>query len=380
MGGCLLVSFIVSSNSFPHGILSTVESDCRGRSHELRRWQGTRHPYYNVLAAGDIDTMRSMLDFYSRMLPYAAARSAAQWRNTSVGGSLSGGAALYEEVTTLFGTYQEANWGCNTTDPAAPRPDGASNNRFIRFHFTGSLEMSLMALDLYDATQNEDDLTAYLPLVHAIVKGFRQRFPQKDQRGKVDFFPSQALETWGCHNITGGSETRGRVGVPTRETCMTNPSTDIAGLMAVLPRLLDLPEHTTTAAMRASWQEFLKELPSLPTTRAGQCFLPHCPEQNEIQYSKHKLAPISQPALGSAELAAQKQNSENPELYSVLNQTNMSVDNHNSVLIASGLFALLLVKAFLVGAGTSVPPHWCRKGRGQSVPGAADLLRTDYAL
>eukprot|EP01052_Picozoa_sp_SAG31_P029884 SAG31_NODE_3012_length_4788_cov_2.735125_3_plen_366_part_00 len=261
--------------------------------------------------------MRSMLDFYARMLPYAAARSAAQWRNTSVGGSLSGGAALYEEVTTLFGTYQEANWGCNTTDPAAPRPDGASSNRFIRFHFTGSLEMSLMALDLYETTQNEEDLAAYLPLVHAVVKGFRQRFPHKDNTGKVDFFPSQALETWGCHNVTGGSENRGMVGVPTRDTCMTNPSTDISGLMAVLPRLLDLPEHTTTPAMRASWQQFLQELPPLPTTRAGQCFLPQCAKQNKTQYSDQKLAPVSQPALGSEELAAQRQNSENTELYAV---------------------------------------------------------------
>ena len=261
--------------------------------------------------------MRSMLDFYARMLPYTAARSAAQWRNASVGGSLSGGAALYEEVTTLFGTYQEANWGCNITDPEAPRPDGASNNRFIRFHFTGSLEISLMALDLYDATQSEDDLKAYLPLIDAVVRGFQQRFPNKDSAGKVDFFPSQALETWGCHNFTGGSETGGKVGAPTRETCMTNPSTDIAGLMAVLPRLLDLPEHTTTVAMRASWQAFLQELPPLPTTRAGQCFLPRCADQNVTQYSKEKLAPVSHPALGSVALAAQRQNSENTELYPV---------------------------------------------------------------
>lgn len=258
-----------------------------------------------------------MLDFYTRMLPYTAARSAAQWKNASVGGSLSGGAALYEEVTTLFGTYHEANWGCNTTDPEAPRPDGASNNRFIRFHFTGSLEMSLMALDLYDATQNEDDVKAYLPLVDAVVRGFRQRFPHKDSAGKVDFFPSQALETWGCHNFTGGSEMGGRVGAPTRNTCMTNPSTDIAGLMAVLPRLLGLPKHTTTAAMRASWEAFLQELPPLPVTRAGQCFLTSCAKQNRTQYNSQKLAPVSQPALGSAELSAQRQNSENTELYSV---------------------------------------------------------------
>eukprot|EP01044_Picomonas_judraskeda_P020574 COSAG03_NODE_4613_length_1489_cov_60.319424_2_plen_169_part_00 len=149
-------------------------------------------------------------------------------------------------------------------------------------------------------------MKAYLPLIDAVVRGFRQRFPNKDSAGKVDFFPSQALETWGCHNFTGGSETGAHAGTPTRDTCMTNPSTDIAGLMAVLPRLLALPEHTTTAAMRASWRVFLQELPPLPTTRAGQCFLPRCAGQNSTaQYSKEKLAPVSQPALGSAALAAQ---------------------------------------------------------------------------
>lgn len=215
-------------------------SDQAGKGWDLREWgiaywwQGTRHPYYNALTAGDSDTMRSMLDFYTRMLPYTQARSAAQWSGEPMaGGALTGNAALFEEVTTQFGTYHEGNWGCpnkNASHSAVnKRPYGASNNRFIRFHFTGSLEMSLMALDLYDATQSEDDLTAYLPLVAAVVEGFRQRFPNKDAEGKIDMWPSQALETYGCHNITGGSENGGKEGAPNRETCMTNPSTDISG-------------------------------------------------------------------------------------------------------------------------------------------------------
>ena len=104
-------------------------------------WQGTRHPYYNCLDAGDVDTLRSMLDFYARMLPYVQARSAAQFKGTSVGGVLSDGGALFEETTTQFGMYQESNWGCNASADRTSvhtRPDGASGNRFIRFHFTGS--------------------------------------------------------------------------------------------------------------------------------------------------------------------------------------------------------------------------------------------------
>ena len=33
-------------------------------------WQNERQPYYNVLAQGDLDTMRSFLDFVSLFLPY----------------------------------------------------------------------------------------------------------------------------------------------------------------------------------------------------------------------------------------------------------------------------------------------------------------------
>ncbi len=61
----------------------------------------------------------------------------------------------------------------------------------------------------------------------AVVEGFRQRFPNKDKAtGKVDMLPSQALETYQCLDPAD------------RKKCGTNPSTDIAGLMAVLPRLI----------------------------------------------------------------------------------------------------------------------------------------------
>ena len=275
----------------------------------------------NVLYAGDVDSMRSMLDFYARMLPYVQARSAAQFRGSPIGGVLTNGAALYNEVITQFGTYHEANWGCNSSanrEALRTRPYGASNNRFIRFHFTGSLELSLMALDLFDVTQEQGDLRAYLPMITAVIDGFRQRFPNYDSTtGKIDMWPAQALETWGCHNFTGAEGG----GAPTRQSCITNPSTDIAGLMAVLPRLIALPSTLTTAAQRAAWKSHLAALPSLPVANAGQCFLPDNSAEcmgshyNGTRFHAKKFAPVSQPSLGSADLAAQKQNSENTELY-----------------------------------------------------------------
>ena len=45
--------------------------------------------------------------------------------------------------------YNEGDWGCGT---GAPAKNGASSNSYIRFHWTGALELSLMVLDHFDAT------------------------------------------------------------------------------------------------------------------------------------------------------------------------------------------------------------------------------------
>ena len=119
-------------------------------------WQNERPPYYNALAQGDLDTMRSFLDFYLRMLPYVNARSKAQFKGLPDAPQLSGIAALYEETCTQFGSYLPANWanaGASLKDPCIytsnhTRAHGASTNPYIRFHWTGSLELSLMIMDL----------------------------------------------------------------------------------------------------------------------------------------------------------------------------------------------------------------------------------------
>jgi hypothetical protein len=85
--------------------------------------------------------------------------------------------------------------------------------------------------------------------------------------------PSQACETWwDC----------------------TNPMPELAGLHAVSARLLALPENATSPADRAFWEAIQSKLPPLPTmdTPDGK-------------------------ALAPAEIFANKQNYENPELYAV---------------------------------------------------------------
>ena len=66
---------------------------------------------------------------------------------------------------------------------------------------------------------------------------------------------TQALETYQCKDPT------------SRATCPTNPTTDVAGLMAVLPRLIALPDGAgVSAPQRAAWRAMLDGLPPLPIT------------------------------------------------------------------------------------------------------------------
>jgi hypothetical protein len=244
-------------------------------------WQNTRQPYYNGIAQGDTDTMQAFLDFYLRMLPYVQARTKAQFKNTAT--PITAG-ALYEETCTQFGVYNEGDWGCKSP---VPRPNGASVNSYIRFHWTGALELSLMILDLWDTMGYTSDLARYLPVVEGVVEGFRQRWPNKDaSSGKIDMFPSQALETYQCPDPT------------SRLKCGTNPSTDIAGLMAVLPRLI---AYAAVAGVDPStvavWKTFLSDLPALPKGSA----------------SKPSYAPTKVKAMESH--PGRTSNSENTELY-----------------------------------------------------------------
>ena len=122
-----------------------------GKGPDARDWgacywfQNTRQPYYNALAAGDLDIMRPLYTFYNRSIEMIRARVAAQFQGVSP--AVTGG--VWPETMTQFGTYNEGDWGCSTP---APAPNGASSNSYIRFHFTGALELSLMVLDHYDAT------------------------------------------------------------------------------------------------------------------------------------------------------------------------------------------------------------------------------------
>jgi len=189
-----------------------------------------------------------MFKFYGGMLPYVQARTAAQFNQTST--PISPGGALYPETVTQFGAYNPGDWGCNSS---VPRAMGASLNQYIRFHFTGNLELCLLMLDDFLYSGDRSRLAEHaVPVCTAVVSGFRDRFPHRDAQGFVDLFPSQSLETYQCPDPA------------SRESCVTNPTPDVAGLRAVLQRLVALPTGAADPAAVAGWRELLAVVPALP--------------------------------------------------------------------------------------------------------------------
>eukprot|EP00937_MAST-01D_sp_MAST-1D-sp2_P000388 g388.t1 len=307
-----------------------------GKGADFRQWgacywfQNTRQPYYNTLAAGDLDIQRPLYAFYLKSLAAAQARVQAQF-----GENVSG--AYWPETTTQFGTYNPDGgfgWGCGT------KPAGPSSNTYIRFHTTGSLELALFALDDFAYTADAGVMATTLPIVREVLRYYATRYAKRDAQGKLDMWPAQVLETYQCHDPT------------SRSACPTNPSTDVAGLRAVLTRALALPAAGAAGAIagltdtdRTAWRALLAVLPPLALAPS-------------------KKVPGQQAVQPAAAGTPSRQNSENTALYTV----------HPFRLYGLGKDGLATAQATYADR-----PNPCNAGWCQDVIDAAMLNLTDDA-
>ncbi len=233
-----------------------------GDGTDFRKWggcywyQNTRLSYWPMLLSGDGDMMLPFFSLYQKALP--ARRLATQTYYGHAG-------AFFPETMTLWGTYNDKNYGPDRTG----KPDGLTDNAFIRYYWQNGLESIMLMLDYYDFTQDEtfrDNML--IPFATDILAFFDQHW-QRDSNGKILFTPSQSLETW--HSTT-------------------NPLPEIAGLRYVLPRLLEITANST---LKAAWQKLLADLPLVP------------------------LSPKPNQRILPAEKFDKKCNTENPELYAL---------------------------------------------------------------
>lgn len=224
-------------------------------------WQNTRLPYWSMLEAGDYDLMQPLFQLYRELLEIRKYATKTYYGHEG---------AFYLETMRHWGTFAEANYGLDRPDSL---PLGTPVNTFIRYYWQSGLEFSLMGLDYYNFTNDEENLkTQILPVVTAVMRFFDQHW-ERDENGKILFDPAMALETY---------------------QQAVNPLPEIVGIARVCSELLALPESFLTEAQRASYRRLLGELPEIPLREVA---------------GEQRLAP--------AHAYSGKQNIENPELYAI---------------------------------------------------------------
>ena len=200
-----------------------------------------------MLLAGDHDEIATLFEQFNRTLPVVAARTKAYF-------GFSG--FWWPEYThPLYGTTHPASYGCNRAGGgggAAAGPIWHSEDRWNGYNRQGSLDLSLMILDHYAHTGQ----SGYLGIPVGVVEFYWNLWRNTSTApGKpMVFFPTQAVETWQCP---------GWPAVPTN--CPTDDMPTVAGLHAVLEKLLANPPPATTAATIASWTDMQRRLPPLPS-------------------------------------------------------------------------------------------------------------------
>ncbi len=225
-------------------------------------WQNSRFPPFAALACGDYEECRALFRLYREALPLCQAR--AQLYYGAQG-------AYFPETITIFGTYANYDYGWNR--------EGHQPNEVLcpwwQYAWQQGLELVTLMQDYYDHTGDrrflEDQL---LPMAHEVLLYFDTRFA-RDSGGKLVISPTQAVETYWYG--------------------VTNDMPSVAGLHAVLDRLLALPPAQASAAERQFWLRLEAAAPPVPV---------------RAQNTERWLLPAET-------FDPRRSNCENPELYAV---------------------------------------------------------------
>jgi hypothetical protein len=213
----------------------TEEGDPDWRNWGGSYWfQNTRLSYWPMLAGGDFEMMEPWFRMYREALPLSKARMQAYYKFQD--------AASFQETMNFWGMPNNRDWGWGH---AGPEP----GNVCIHRYWSGGMELIACMLDRYDFKPDDDFARNTLVLLaDPIIAFFDQYWQKRDANGKIIFDPAQSLEAlpW-----------------------TVNPMPEIAGLRFILPRLLALPQATTTPVQRTRWSRMLNELPPLPVAEVS---------------------------------------------------------------------------------------------------------------
>jgi hypothetical protein len=182
-----------------------------------------------MLLSGDFDMMRPLFKHYMNILDINRLATKKYYKHDGV---------AIPETTTIWGTYLNINYG--STEGRGGRPDGNTVNSYIRFHWTGGLELMAMMIHYHDMTGDDkfrDEIL--IPFSHEMITFYDQHW-KRGEDGKIKFSPAQSLETY---------------------SNVVNPTPDVAALMYCIPKLL---EKTNDPKLTQAWKKTLADLPPLP--------------------------------------------------------------------------------------------------------------------
>ncbi|MHC4664720.1 MAG: DUF5703 domain-containing protein [Planctomycetota bacterium] len=207
--------------------------------------QNQRLVYWPMLKNGDFDMMPSQFDFYRRALAAAELRTKVYWGHE--------GCSFTEQlenfglpVGSCYGWLGGVSrWGTRPPDT----PKGVQSIGCV-YQFGHQLDFSFMILEYY--RYSGKDISSYLPFIESSVTFFDEhyQFRQRqrsgkplDENGHLVIYPSRGCESYVDAN---------------------NPADVIAGLKAVLSRLLELPDKYMPSAQKEKYRAMLQRVPPLP--------------------------------------------------------------------------------------------------------------------
>lgn len=241
---------------------------------DYRLWGGGSHTiqnqrllYWPMLKSGDFAAMKQHFDFFARTLETAKYRCA---KSMGVKG------AIYPEQVGTYGLCCgcDNEWGNRSGLPVAQ----------IKYHFSNSLETVLMILEYYRFTG--EDISEYMEFMESIVLFYDSFYQRDDENGKMIMYPANALETY--HVVK-------------------NPIDGIAGLQAVVQRMLELPEELFSEKQKENFRRIQKRIPEIKTrVKEGHTILAYADTKSPIHNCEipelYPVFPYGQFGLGKPDL------------------------------------------------------------------------------
>lgn len=208
----------------------TLESNPDERSWAKEQlWQNLRHPYFTLLAIGEADKLKVLFRYFRNFWDVNRARAKKYYKAEGQHST---------EMTLSCGLQSVGIYGKDRKDKAA----GYADNRWGgAVDISPGLELVNLMLDYYDFTKDKEFLKEEV-LVYAkeLLRYIETRFKNRCE-GKIMIGPLQSIETyWDT----------------------INPITVVAGMHAILYRIMNLPEDLGEDL--DYFRQYVRKLPDIP--------------------------------------------------------------------------------------------------------------------